>query len=60
MNIIRQDMSVAEVLKTLRGADGYFITNTARDLSQSDFKNRILFHTDMLAAKPREKAGYFS
>ena len=60
MNIIHQAMSVAEVLKTLRSADGYFITNTARDLSQSDFKNRILFHTDLLAAEPREKAGYFS
>jgi pyruvate carboxylase len=29
-------------------------------LSQSDYKNRILLHTDLLAAKSREEAGYFS
>ena len=53
-------MSPAEVVRILREADGYYVTNTARDLSQSDFKNRILLHTDLLAAKPREEAGYFS
>ena len=53
-------MPVSDVLKNLRQAKGYYITNTARDLSQSDFKNRILLHTDLLAAPPREKAGYFS
>ncbi len=61
MTRITQHMSVAEVLATLRGAgNGYYITNTARDMSQSDYKNRILLHTDLLAAKPRERAGYFS
>lgn len=44
----------------MRASDGYYITNTARDLSQSDFKNRILLHTDLLAAEDREQAGYFS
>ncbi len=60
MERIVQGMSITDVLNTLRNADGYYITNTARDLSQSDFKNRILLHTDLLAAKPREDAGYFS
>lgn len=60
MNRIVQGMNITEVLKKMGEADGYFITNTARDLSQSDFKNRILLHTDLLAAKAREKAGYFS
>lgn len=60
MDRIIQGMSITEVLKTLRSADGYYITNTARDLSQSDYKNRILLHTDLVAAKAREKAGYFS
>jgi len=62
MTRITQHMSVGEVLATLRtaGNDGYFITNTARDMSQSDYKNRILLHTDLLAAKSRERAGYFS
>lgn len=60
MERVVQGMSITEVLKILRGADGYFLTNTARDLSQSDFKNRILLHTDLLAAQAREKANYFS
>lgn len=60
MDRIVQGMDIKEVLKTIRAADGYFITNTARDLSQSDFKNRILLHTDLLAAESREKANYFS
>ena len=60
MERIVHGMSVDETLKTLRNADGFYITNTARDLSQSDYKNRILLHTDLLAAKPREDAGYFS
>lgn len=49
-----------EGLKILRESRGYFITNTARDLSQSDFKNRILLHTDLLAAPERDAAGFFS
>ncbi len=60
MDRIVQGMDIKEVLKTVRGADGYYITNTARDLSQSDFKNRILLHTDLLAAESREEANYFS
>ena len=51
---------VKEALKAIRNSDSYFITNTARDLSQSDFKNRILAHTDILVAPEREEAGYFS
>ena len=60
MERIVQGMSITEVLKTVRGADGYYVTNTARDMSQSDYKNRVLLHTDLLAAKSREEAGYFS
>ena len=60
MERIVQGMTITEVLKILRNAKGYYITNTARDLSQSDFKNRILLHTDLLAAKSREEARYFS
>ena len=60
MQRIVQGMGISEVLDTIRNSGGYHITNTARDMSQSDFKNRILLHTDLLAAKPREDAGYFS
>ena len=60
MTRITTAMSPAEVLDTLRQADGYYITNTARDMSQSDYKNRILLHTDLMAAPAREESGYFS
>ena len=60
MERIVQGMGITEVLKVMRKADGYYITNTARDMSQSDYKNRILLHTDLLAAPSREEAGYFS
>jgi len=60
MERIVQGMGIAEVLRIMRQADGYYITNTARDMSQSDYKNRILPHTDLLAAPSREEAGYFS
>lgn len=60
MERIYQGETPAEVIRKLHGAKGYYITNTARDLSQSDFKNRILLHTDLLAAKSRDKAGYYS
>ncbi len=60
MERIVQGMDISEVLRIMRGTDGYYITNTARDMSQSDYKNRILLHTDLLAAETREKANYFS
>ncbi len=60
MERIVQGMNIKEVIATMQASKGYYITNTARDLSQSDFKNRILLHTDLLAAKAREKANYFS
>ena len=63
MRRIVQGTPAKEIAKTLREVTSegkYYITNTARDLSQSDFKNRILLHTDLLAAPSREKAGYFS
>jgi len=60
MKRIVHGMHYKEALQILRQADGYYLTNTARDLSQSDFKNRILLHTDLLAAESRENANYFS
>ena len=60
MTRILQGSSAHTIVDTLRNTRGYYITNTARDLSQSDFKNRILLHTDLMAAESRDKAGYFS
>jgi pyruvate carboxylase len=55
-----QAKSVSYVLDKIRNNNGYYITNTERDLSQSDFKNRIMPYTQLLAAKPRNEAGFFS
>ena len=60
MTRITEKMTPDAVLDTLRRTDGYYITNTTRDMSQSDYKNRILLHTDLMAAEAREEAGYFS
>jgi len=57
---IRPEMSPEEGLRVLRSSRGYFLTNTARDLSQSDYKNRILPRTDLLVAEERDRAGFFS
>jgi len=51
---------VRHVLDKIRAGDGYYITNTERDLSQSDFKNRIMPHTQILVSKERNDSGYLS
>ncbi|KAF0159427.1 MAG: pyruvate carboxylase subunit B [Syntrophaceae bacterium] len=48
------------ILDKMRRQKGYYLTNTERDLSQSDFKNRIMPHTQILVAQERNAAGYFS
>jgi len=50
----------ADGIRVLRESKGYYLTNTARDLSQSDFKNRILPYTDLSVAEERDAAGFFS
>lgn len=55
-----KEHGVRYVLDKLRRSKGYFMTNTERDLSQSDFKNRVLPHTQMLVAGERNACGYFS
>lgn len=51
---------VKNILDRVRKAKGYFVTNTERDLSQSDFKNRIMPHTQILVAEERNASGFFS
>jgi pyruvate carboxylase len=51
---------ISYILDKIRHNPGYYVTNTERDLSQSDFKNRIMPHTQLLVAKERNDAGYFS
>ena len=55
-----KDKGVPYILDKIRRTDGYLITNTERDLSQSDFKNRIMPHTQLLVAQERDDAGFFS
>jgi len=47
---------VKNILDKMRQQKGYYITNTERDLSQSDFKNRIMPHTQILVAPQRNAA----
>ena len=51
---------VKSILDQVRRADGYYVTNTERDLSQSDYKNRVMPHTQVLVSAERNAAGYFS
>ena len=55
-----KEHGVKYVLDKVRRSKGYFMTNTERDLSQSDFKNRVMPHTQMLVAEERNACGYFS
>ena len=52
-----KEHGVKYVLDKVRQSKGYFMTNTERDLSQSDFKNRVLPHTQMLVAEERNACG---
>ncbi|MDD5712049.1 MAG: pyruvate carboxylase [Smithellaceae bacterium] len=55
-----KEKGVSSILDKVRTAQGYYVTNAERDLSQSDFKNRIMPHTQLLVAKERNDAGFFS
>jgi pyruvate carboxylase len=53
-------MSTGEILEVLRNAKGYYLCNNERDVSQSDFKNRLMPMTTVRVAPYREAAGFFS
>jgi pyruvate carboxylase len=57
---ITTQMSPEEILGILRGADGYYLCNNERDVSQSDFKNRLMPVTTQRVAPYREATGFFS
>jgi pyruvate carboxylase len=57
---IIRGISPAEILDTLRQVDGYYLCNNERDVSQSDFKNRLMPMTTLRVAPYREAAGFFS
>jgi pyruvate carboxylase len=53
-------MSVRDILAFVRETPGYFLTNNERDVSQSDFKCRILPRTTLRVAPYRDDTGYFA
>jgi len=55
-----REMSAKEVIDYVRNYDGYFLTNNERDVSQSDFKGRIMPWTTLRAAPTRDMVGYFA
>src|SRR4030065_688906 len=57
---IIRGMSPTEILRTLRESEGYYLCNNERDVSQSDFKNRLMPMTTVRVAPFREAAGFFS
>jgi pyruvate carboxylase len=57
---ITRDMEPAEILDALSTADGYFLCNNERDVSQSDFKNRLMPMTTVRVAPHRDAAGFFA
>ena len=57
---ITTDMDAGEILGMLRDADGYYLCNNERDVSQSDFKNRLMPMTTVRVAPHREATGFFS
>ena len=50
---ITTEMSAGEILETLRNSDGYYLCNNERDVSQSDFKNRLMPMTTVRVAPYR-------
>jgi pyruvate carboxylase len=57
---ITRKMSPADILAALKEVDGYFLCNNERDVSQSDFKNRLMPMTTVRVAPVRDEAGFFS
>jgi pyruvate carboxylase len=57
---IIRGMTPTEILKVLRESEGYYLCNNERDVSQSDFKNRLLPMTTVRVAPYREAAGFLA
>ena len=57
---VTPQMKTREILDFLRRTDGYFLTNNERDVSQSDFKCRLMPHTTLRVAPYRDDTGYFA
>ena len=56
---VSPQMQTGKILDFLRNTPGVFLTNNERDVSQSDFKCRIMPNTTLRAAPYRDSTGYF-
>src|SRR5208283_908510 len=56
---VSPNMTYREILDFLHETPGVFLTNNERDVSQSDFKCRIMPQTTLKVAPYRDAAGYF-
>ena len=56
---VSPQMQAGEVLDFVRHTPGVFLTNSERDVSQSDFKCRIMPQTTLRSAPYRDATGYF-
>ncbi len=56
---VSPQMSSSEILDFVRETPGIFLTNNERDVSQSDFKCRIMPQTTLKVAPYRDAAGFF-
>ncbi len=59
MGVLKK-MTNDEIVDFVRNYDGYLLTNNERDVSQSDFKGRIMPWTTLRAATARDMVGYFA
>lgn len=57
---VTPQMNSAQILEFLHKTPGVFLTNNERDVSQSDFKCRIMPRTMLKAAPYRDSTGYFA
>ncbi len=57
---ITRGMKPREILDALRRVEGFYLCNNERDVSQSDFKNRLMPMTTVRVAPYRDAAGFFS
>ena len=55
-----REMTNREIIEYVKNFDGYLLTNNERDVSQSDFKGRIMPWTTLRAAATRDMVGYFA
>ena len=56
---ITTEMSAEDILGMLRDADGYYLCNNERDVSQSDFKNRLMPMTTVRWLLIGKQPGFF-